>query len=75
MLFKLDSNVVYLFFDKQELKVKRVISAIIDNFLMLNRFKFLLVFIRIIFDEMNKKDVQLQKKEKLPLRIAFKSVL
>jgi hypothetical protein len=42
---------------------------------MLNRFKFLLVFIRIIFDEMNKKDVQLQKKEKLPLRIAFKSVL
>jgi hypothetical protein len=75
MLFKLDSNVVYLFFDKQELKVKRVISAIIDNFLMLNRFKFLLVSIRIIFDEMNKKDVQLQKKEKLPLRIAFKSVL
>ncbi len=75
MLFKLDSNVVYFFFDKQELKVKRVISAIIDNFLMLNRFKFLLVFIRIIFDEMNKKDVQLQKKEKLPLRIAFKSVL
>jgi len=66
---------VYFFFDKQELKVKRVISAIIDNFLMLNRFKFLLVFIRIIFDEMNKKDVQLQKKEKLPLRIAFKSVL
>jgi len=75
MLFKLDSNVVYFFFDKQELKVKRVISAIIDNYLMLNRFKFLLVFIRIIFDEMNKKDVQLQKKEKLPLRIAFKSVL
>jgi len=66
---------VYFFFDKQELKVKRVISAIIDNYLMLNRFKFLLVFIRIIFDEMNKKDVQLQKKEKLPLRIAFKSVL
>jgi hypothetical protein len=75
MLFKLDSNVVYFFFDKQELKVKRVISAIIDNFLMLNRFKFLLVFIRIIFDEMNKKDVHLQKKERLPLRIAFKSVL
>jgi hypothetical protein len=34
-----------------------------------------LVFIRIIFDEMNKKDVHLQKKERLPLRIAFKSVL
>jgi len=66
MLFKLDSNVVYFFFDKQELKVKRVISAIIDNFLMLNRFKFLLVFIRIIFDEMNKKDVQLQKKKSYP---------
>lgn len=66
MLFKLDSNVVYFFFDKQELKVKRVISAIIDNYLMLNRFKFLLVFIRIIFDEMNKKDIQLQKKKSYP---------